>query len=111
MNLKSNLRDTLDYGRKWLADFNVVKTQLVSFHRSNNTGAIDAKIDRSVLEEKSSFKMVGLSFSFKLNWDSYIISISETAPKKIGTLIRSMELLSPEDALYLYKSTIHPCMA
>ena len=44
--------------------------------------------------------MLGLTFSSKLDWGS----------KKIGALIRSMKFLSPEVALYLYKSTIHPCM-
>ena len=47
-----DLRDTVDWGRKWLAYFNPGKTQLVLFNRSNNTGAIDAKMDGSVLEEK-----------------------------------------------------------
>ena len=59
-------------------NFNTGKTQLVSFDRSNNTGAIDVKIDGPVLEEKSSFKMLGLTFSSKLDWGSYIISIAET---------------------------------
>ena len=67
-------------------------------------------MDGSVLEEKSSFKMLGLNFSSKLDWGSYIISIAKTASKKIGALIRSMNFPSPEVALYLYKSTIHPCM-
>ena len=44
-------------------DFNAEKTQLVSFDRSNNDGFIDVKMDESVLEEKSSFKMLGLAFS------------------------------------------------
>ena len=47
---------------------------------------------------------------FKLDWGSYIISIAKTASKKIGAFIRSMKFLSPEVAMYLYKSTIHPCM-
>ena len=64
----------------------------------------------SILEEKSSFKMLELTFSSKLDWGSYIISIAKTASKKIGALIRSMKFLSPEVALYLYKSTICPCM-
>ena len=68
------------------------------------------KIDGSVLEEKSSFKMLGLTFSSKLDSGSYIISIVKTASKKIGALIRSIKFLSHEVALYLYKSTIHPCM-
>ena len=54
--------------------------------------------------------MLGLTFSSKLDWGSYIISIVKTASKKIGALIRSMKFLSPEVALYLYKSTIRPCM-
>ena len=54
--------------------------------------------------------MLRLTFSSKLDWGSYIISIAKTAYKKIGALICSMKFLSPEVALYLYKSTIRPCM-
>ena len=89
--------ETLDWGKKWVVDFSAGKTQLISF-------------DGSVLEEKSSFKMLGLTFSSKLDWGSYIISIAKTASKKIGALIRSMKFLSPEVALYFYKFTIRPCM-
>ena len=47
------------------------------------------KIDGSVLEKKSSLKMLGLTFSSKLDWGSYLISIAKTASKKIGALIHS----------------------
>ena len=104
--LESDLRDTVDWGRKWLVDFNAGKTQLVSFDRSKNTGTIDVKMDGSVLEEKISFKTLELTFSSKLG----LTFSSKTASKKIGALIRSMKFLSPEVALYLYKSTIRPCM-
>ena len=50
--LESDLRDTVDWCRKRLVDFNAAKTQLVSFDWSNNTGAIDVKMNGSVLEEK-----------------------------------------------------------
>ena len=82
----------------------------VFFDQSNNTGSIDAKMDGSVLKEKSSFKMLGLTFSSQLDWGSYIISIAKTASKKIGALIRSKKFLSPEVALCLYKSTLQSCM-
>ena len=108
--LESDIRYTVDWGRNWLVDFNAGKTQLVSFDQSNNTGAISVKMDGYILEENSSFKILGLSFSSKLGWSSYIISIAKSASKKIGDLIRSMRYLSPEVALYLYKSTIRPCM-
>ena len=68
-------------------------------------GSIDVKMDGSV-EEKSSFKMLGLTVSSKLDSGSYIISIAKIASKTIGTLICSMKFLSREVALYLYKSTI-----
>ena len=86
--LESNLRDTVDWGRNWFVDFNTGKTQLGSCDWSNSTGAIDVKMDGSVvLEEKSSFKVLGLTFScWMLDWGSYIISIAKTASKKIGAL-------------------------
>ena len=108
--LESNLQDAVDWGKKLRVDFNAGKTQLVLFDQSNNTGSIDVKMDGSVLEEKSSFKMLGLTFSSKLDWGSYIISIAKTASSKVGALIHSMKFLSPEVALYLYKSTIHSCL-
>ena len=81
--LESDLRDTVDWGEKWLVDFNAAETQEVSFDRSNNNGSIDVKMGGSTLEEKSSFKMLGLTFSSKLDWGSYIISIAKTASKKL----------------------------
>ena len=80
------------------------------FDWCNNTGSIDVKMDGSVLDEKSSFKMLELTFFSKLDRSSYITFIAKTASKKIGASIRSMKFLSPEVALYLYKSTILSCM-
>ena len=39
----------MDWGRKHV-DFNARKTQLVLFDQSNNTGAIDMKMDGSILK-------------------------------------------------------------
>ena len=49
--LESDLRDTVDWESKWLVDFNARKTQLFSFDRSKNSGAINVKMDGSVLGE------------------------------------------------------------
>ena len=43
--LETDLRYTVEWGRKWLVDFNGGKTQLVLFDWSKNTGAIDVKMD------------------------------------------------------------------
>ena len=84
VELASELESDLqDRGRKWHIDFYAGKTQLVSFDCSKNTGDIDVKMDGSVLEEKTSFKMLGLTFTSKLYWGSYIVSIAKTASKKM----------------------------
>ena len=108
--LESGLQGTMDWGKKWLVDSSDGKTWLVSFDWSSNTVGIYVKMDGSVLEEKLSFKILGLTFSSKLDWGSYIISVAKFASKNIGALICSMKFLSPEVALYLYKSTIWLCM-
>ena len=82
----------MDWGRKWFLDFNSGKNQLVLFDQSNNTGAIDVKMNGSDLR---------LTFFSKLNLGSYIISIAKMVSKKIGSLIPSLKFLSPEVALYL----------
>ena len=64
---------------------------MVLFDWSNNTNntdliitlGLDVKTDGSVFEEKSSLKMLRFSFSFKLDWTFYIISIAKNAFKKL----------------------------
>ena len=63
-------------------------------------------MDRSNVKEKPYFMMFGLTFSCKLDWGSYIISIVKIGSKKTGALTRSIKCLSPEVAMYLYKSAI-----
>ena len=65
--LESDLRGLWTGGKKYLVGFSAGKTQPVLFDRSNNTGSIDVKMNESIVEEKSSFKMLGLTFSSKLD--------------------------------------------
>ena len=98
--LESDIQDTEQWGRKWLVDFNAEKTQLVLLNWSDNAGAIDVNMFGSG-KEKSSFKMLELTFFFILEWGSYIISVAKTAFKKIGACMHSMKFCSPEIALYI----------
>ena len=58
---ESDLRDTVDWYKMCPVDLNAGKIQLVSFDQSSNTGFIDVKMDGSVFEENSTFKMLGLT--------------------------------------------------
>ena len=75
--------EILDRGKKWLVDFNAGKTQQVLFDWSNNNGSIDVKMDGSVLEEKSSLKMLGLTFSSKLDWVLALSLLLKLSPRKL----------------------------
>ena len=66
------------------------KLNLFHLTSLNNAGAIDVKMDGSVLEEKI-ILMLGLTFSSKLDWVSDIISSAKTASKNIGALICSKD--------------------
>ena len=81
--LESDLQDTVDWGKKWLVDFDTGKMQLVSFDRSNNNGSIDVKMGGSVLEEKSSFKILGLTFSSKLIGVLTLSLLLKLPPRKL----------------------------
>ena len=56
--LTSDLLDTVDWGKRQFVDFGEGKYSIDSFDRSNNSGAIDVKMDGSVLKENSTFKIL-----------------------------------------------------
>ena len=108
--LESDVQDTVDWARK---------TLLISRLEKLNSFWLTSLILLVLViwkwmglfhEEKKSFKMFGLTFSSKLYWGSYISPIAKTDSKKTWVLICSMKFLSLGVALYLYKSTIQPCM-
>ena len=67
--LASDLLDTKHSGNR-LLDFNAGKFQLILLDIPRNFEVIYVKMDGSVIEVELSFKMLGLSFSFKTNTGS-----------------------------------------
>ena len=63
-------------------------------HSTSDCGALDLKMEGAVHDEKSSLKMLGLSFSSKLNLDIYIVHRSKTASKGIGALTYFLKSIS-----------------
>lgn len=56
------------------------------------------------LDEGSSFKMLGLSFSSKLDW-VLILSLCDTSSKKMRASILSLKFLFSDVVLYLFKKS------
>ena len=63
-------------------------------------------MDGHFLEEKSALKVFRFSFASKLDWGSYIISITKTTSKMIGALICSMKFLFHEVVLKIYHTDL-----
>ena len=55
-------------------------------------------------------KMLGVSFSSKLDWGFYTVCGAKNSFKKFGAFIQAMKFFSDEASLYICKSTIWPCM-
>ena len=53
----------------------MLEKQLLSFDQSNNTSASDVKMGGSVLDGKSFFKMLGLTFFSNLDWGSLSLKL------------------------------------
>ena len=93
--LESDHLDTELWSSKWLADFSTGKTWFILFEQSNNTGAIDVKMDGAVLKEK-------------LYWSSCIVSITKFAPKEIGSLFYDISFSwGCSVSLWIYHTTLH----
>ena len=98
--IESELWDDVNSDRQCIVTFNAGKTYLVSYYRWNNFMATDIKIDASVLDEKSLFKMLGLTFCSKLNLSSHIVLITSTASMMIGASTHSTKFLSSEIVVF-----------
>ena len=81
--IESDIWDTVDWVKKWLADFGPGKTQLLSFDRSNNTGSIDVKMDVSVLEKKSSLRSWGWPYLLNSIGPLTLSLLLKLPPKKL----------------------------
>ena len=67
--LESDLWDIVNWGRKWLVDFNTGKPQLISFELFNDTGFYWCENGWVCSGEKVIFNLLGLSFSSKFDCD------------------------------------------
>lgn len=71
LNIDLTFQDKKNWRRKWFVSFNDGITETPSFEYSNNTGVIDIKTHGFLLDEKSSFKILRLSY--KLVWVDLLI--------------------------------------
>ena len=102
--LKFDIQDTMDWSRKRLVDFNTGKTQLALSDWSNNSDAIDMKMDEFVLEENH---FLGYwDCLFLLKFISYVVYIAKTAFKKLKFLFLRLFFISINIPWYEHGETL-----
>ena len=110
-NLSSDLASVVTWGEKWLVSFNATKTKSVSFHHHRQPDfSVLSMNGVDLVESDSHDRLLGLTLSSDLKWDTYIARIAKNASKMVGSFYRSRNFLSPSSILYLYKSQIRPTM-
>ena len=72
----------MDWGRKWLINFNAGKTQLVLFKLSNNSGAIDVEMDGSVLRKIHLLRCCGCLSLLNWIWAVTLSLLLKLPPRK-----------------------------
>ena len=100
----------MEWGNRWIVTFNATKTKLLSFNRHRDPLLVHVEMNGMELPEETSFCLFGLTFTRSMNWKPYIQSIAKAGSRKVGSLYRAQHFLTSESILYLYKSTIWPCM-
>ena len=92
--LESDPRDTVDWGKKWFADFNAEKKKSLLCLTDMILVLLTWKWIGLFLMKNHILRCWGCLSLLKLDWESYIVSIARIASKKIGALICSMKFFS-----------------
>ena len=82
--------------------FNTNETKLLSFNHHRDPLLVPLEMNRIELPEETSLRLLCLAFARSMDW--------KVASRKMGFLHRAPRFLTPEAILFLYKSTIRPCM-
>ena len=88
----------MEQSKKWLFDFSVGKTEIISFYCSFYCTT-----------QNSSFKMLRFPSFSKFDEDCCIF-FAKTVSKKSVALICLMKVISSKVVIYIFRSTIWPCM-
>ena len=106
--LELDLRSIVEWGDRWLVTFNAAKTKLIYFNRHRYPLLVPVEMNGIKLSEETSFRLLDLNFSRSMDWKPYIQFIG--CFKESEFPFWAQRFLTPESILYLYKSTIQPCM-
>ena len=70
--LELDLRSIVEWGDRWLMTFNTTKRELLSFNIHRDPLLVPVEVNGIELPEKTSFRLLNLTFSQYMDWKPYI---------------------------------------
>ena len=64
----------------------------------------------SILQNSTSFDILGVHIDANLNWSTHIKTIARSASRRLGILFRAKRLFSPIQRITLYKAQVRPIL-
>ena len=110
--LTSDFSKISDWGKANLVLFNASKTQFLHYQLDTTfqITILSSSMPLNCLLLLRTLNIIGLSFTYNLNWKLHISSLVKTASMMLGVLSCLRQFYSPPQLLTLYKDLIHPCM-
>ena len=105
--LNQDLHSLKIWADQWLVTFNASKTKLMtcSFKKSRHP---DISFDNTILQETTTHKHLGLTFSNNLSWSSHISNIVKSVSPMVDVLKKLKYCLDKDSLERIYFSFIRP---
>ena len=95
----------------WLVQFNPTKTKYMIFSKkAERTAYGPLLLQNRQLDEVSTHKHLGLTFNNKMTWDNHINKICTEAGKRLSTIKRLPQSITPLTKIHIYKVFIRPLL-
>ena len=110
-HVNADLETLRQWAAAWLVNFNPTKTQYMIFTKKHNKIHYDTLlIGNTPLQQVSSHKQLGITFSDTMTWDNHIDDICKKAGKRIDLIKRLPECITPLTRLQIYISYVRPLL-
>ena len=105
--LNSDLESLLNYGKSWLLEFEVKKTQALTVSRKRDPNKNPPLVmDGIPFAERKTLKILGYMFDSKGLWSTHIEQTVKEAHQRLGAINRVKQYLKDDGVCIAYKAFV-----
>ena len=108
--LEDDLERLVGFGKEWLLEFEVLKTQSLMITRKRNREFPRIKMGDVMLEEEESLKVLGFIVDKRGNWAAHTTTVAAEARKRLGAIERIKHYLDDQGIITAYKAFVRSKM-